>query len=163
MERLCLPLTERTNGVWHGYLPDARPGQLYGYRVHGPWDPARGLRFNPAKLLLDPYARAIGRAPTWHDSLFAFAAGSNGDGAPDSADSAPYAALGAVVDTGVRLAGRSPPAGALARDGDLRTARQGPDRAPSARAARSCAARTSAWPRRRSPNISSASASPRSS
>src|SRR6185369_11677217 len=60
MERLCLPLTDRTDRVWHGYLPDAKPGQLYAYRVHGPWEPARGLRFNPAKILLDPYARAIG-------------------------------------------------------------------------------------------------------
>ena len=64
MERLCLPLTDRTDRVWHGYLPDAKPGQLYGYRVHGPWDPARGFRFNPSKVLIDPYARAIGRAPT---------------------------------------------------------------------------------------------------
>ena len=62
-ERACVPLTERTDRVWHGYLPDLRPGQLYGYRVYGPWDPARGFRFNPAKVLLDPYARAIGRPP----------------------------------------------------------------------------------------------------
>jgi glycogen operon protein len=100
MERLCLPLTDRTDRVWHGYLPDAKPGQLYGYRVHGPWDPARGFRFNPSKVLIDPYARAIGRAPTWHASLFGYAAGTDGDGPPDTQDSAPFAALGAVVDTG---------------------------------------------------------------
>ena len=99
MESLCLPLTERTNSVWHGYLPDARPGQLYAYRVHGPWEPARGFRFNPAKVLLDPYARAIGRSPTWHPSLFGYVAGSEGDGEADTADSAPYAALGVVADT----------------------------------------------------------------
>ncbi len=100
MESLCLPLTDRTDGVWHGYLPDAKPGQLYGYRVHGPWDPARGLRFNPAKVLLDPYARAIGRLPAWHPSLFGYELGTDGDGAPSDEDSAGSAALGAVVDTG---------------------------------------------------------------
>src|SRR5512134_3148842 len=60
VERVAVPLTDRTNGVWHGYLPDARPGHLYGYRVEGRWDPGSGSRFNSAKLLLDPYARAIG-------------------------------------------------------------------------------------------------------
>src|SRR5438309_5621778 len=54
-----ISLTEQTNQVWHCYLPDARPGQLYGYRVHGPYQPQQGLRFNPAKLVLDAYARAI--------------------------------------------------------------------------------------------------------
>ena len=54
-----------------GTCPTSRPGQLYGYRVYGPWDPAHGHRFNPAKVLLDPYARAIGRPPTWHPSLLA--------------------------------------------------------------------------------------------
>src|ERR1700754_4105216 len=52
-------MSERTDQVWHVYLPQARPGLRYGYRVHGPWEPAAGHRFNPAKLLLDPYARAI--------------------------------------------------------------------------------------------------------
>ncbi len=56
---LRVPLTERTFGVWHGLLPGLGPGQRYGYRVHGPWDPARGLRCNPAKLLVDPYARRV--------------------------------------------------------------------------------------------------------
>ncbi|MGH3356752.1 MAG: glycogen debranching protein GlgX, partial [Nocardioidaceae bacterium] len=54
-----LPLTERTLGVWHGKVPGVGPGQEYGFRAHGPWDPTRGLRFNPAKLLLDPYAHAV--------------------------------------------------------------------------------------------------------
>ena len=52
-------LPERNGLVWHGYLPRVGPGQRYGYRVHGPYDPAAGLRCNPAKLLLDPYAKAI--------------------------------------------------------------------------------------------------------
>ena len=54
-------LPEHTDQVWHGYLPDAEPGQLYGFRVHGPYDPAKGHRFNPNKVVLDPYAKAIGR------------------------------------------------------------------------------------------------------
>jgi isoamylase len=54
-----IALTERTFGVWHGLVPGVTPGQRYGYRVHGPYDPARGLRCNPHKLLLDPYARQI--------------------------------------------------------------------------------------------------------
>jgi isoamylase len=99
MERLCLPLTERTNSVWHSYVPGIGPGQIYGYRVHGRWDPGRGFRFNPAKMLLDPYARAIGRAPVWHPSLLGYAPGSDGDGAADQTDSGAYAPLAAVVDT----------------------------------------------------------------
>ena len=57
-----IALRERTDQVWHGYLPEARPGQLYGYRVHGPYEPEQGHRFNPHKLLLDPYAQAHRRA-----------------------------------------------------------------------------------------------------
>src|SRR4030095_13228954 len=52
-------LTERTDLVLHAYLPEARPGQLYGYRVHGPYEPERGHRFNPHKFLIDPYAKAV--------------------------------------------------------------------------------------------------------
>jgi len=59
------PLTERTALNWHGYLPGVGPGQRYGYRVHGPYDPRRGHRFNPAKLLIDPYAKAIEGAVDW--------------------------------------------------------------------------------------------------
>src|SRR5437588_3087274 len=64
-ESLRIALPEQTDQVWHGYLPDVLPGQLYGYRVHGPYDPAAGHRFNPSKVLLDPYARAIGRPLVW--------------------------------------------------------------------------------------------------
>ncbi len=64
-------LTEHTLGVWHGSLPDLAPGQLYGFRVDGPWDPARGARFNPCKLLQDPYARAIHGGVVDHDALLA--------------------------------------------------------------------------------------------
>jgi isoamylase len=96
-ESLTIPLTEHTDMVWHGYLPDVRPGQLYGYRVHGPYAPAKGHRFNPNKVVLDPYARVVGRAAQWHDSLFGFRHGED-EATFDSRDSAPYAPLAAVVD-----------------------------------------------------------------
>jgi isoamylase len=65
-------LTERDAGVWHGYLPAVQPGQRYGYRVHGPYDPQRGHRCNPAKLLLDPYAKAVDGEISWHESHFSY-------------------------------------------------------------------------------------------
>jgi glycogen operon protein len=64
-------LPEMTGFSWHGYVPSVGPGHRYGFRVHGPWDPARGRRCNPAKLLLDPYARAIDGSVTWDESIFA--------------------------------------------------------------------------------------------
>jgi glycogen operon protein len=70
LHRVVLP--EYTNEVWHGYLPDVRPGQLYGYRVHGPYDPERGHRFNANKLLVDPYARALSGSFRWSDAHFAY-------------------------------------------------------------------------------------------
>ena len=72
-ERIVLP--ETTAFVHHGYLPSARPGQLYGYRVHGPFEPERGLRFNPAKLLIDPYATAIAGQVNWEAPVFAYRMG----------------------------------------------------------------------------------------
>ena len=93
-------VSERTNGVWHIYLPDARPGQLYGYRVHGPYEPSRGLRFNPHKLLLDPYAKAIGRELTWADELFGYRIGDPAqDLSFDDRDSAPFAPLALVINS----------------------------------------------------------------
>ena len=65
-------MTEQIDQVWHVYLPEARPGQRYGYRVHGPYDPANGHRFNPANLLLDPYAKAIDGTIRWGDALFGY-------------------------------------------------------------------------------------------
>ena len=70
-----LHLTEVTAHVWHAYIPGLRPGQLYGYRVHGPYDPEHGLRFNPAKLLLDPYARAISGQVDWRAPVFGYTIG----------------------------------------------------------------------------------------
>ena len=74
-ESVRIPLREQTDQIWHVFLPDLVPGQLYGYRVYGPYDPASGNRFNGAKLLLDPYAKAIAGKIDWDDSLFAYKLG----------------------------------------------------------------------------------------
>src|SRR5512132_98241 len=88
-ETARIQLTEQTDQVWHAYLPEARPGQLYGYRVHGPYAPNEGHRFNPAKLLLDPYAKAIAGNIDVNDSLFAYKFGHpQGDLSIDRLDSA---------------------------------------------------------------------------
>src|SRR5215471_14883639 len=71
-----LDIAERTDFVWHCYLPDAKPGLLYGYRVHGPYAPEQGDRFNPHKLLLDPYARMITGQLRWNDAHFGYRVGS---------------------------------------------------------------------------------------
>jgi glycogen operon protein len=93
-------LPERTFNVFHGYFPDVRPGALYGYRVHGPYDPQRGHRCNPHKLLFDPYARAVGRTVQWNDALFGYEVNHpHEDLSLDSRDSAPWAPLAQVVDT----------------------------------------------------------------
>jgi glycogen operon protein len=97
LERFALP--EYTDEVWHGYLPDARPGTVYGYRVHGPYEPNAGHRFNPHKLLLDPYAMQLVGALEWNDALFAYQLGHpDGDLSFDERDSAPYVAKGQVID-----------------------------------------------------------------
>jgi glycogen operon protein len=95
--RLTLP--EQTDMVWHGYLPDIRPGQLYGYRVYGPYDPEAGDRFNPAKVLFDPYARAVGREMKWSREMFPYSLGDpKEDLVMDSSDNASVAPLSVVVD-----------------------------------------------------------------
>jgi glycogen operon protein len=67
-----IEVRNRTADIWHTFVPGVRPGQLYGYRVHGPYKPESGFRFNPNKLLIDPYARAIGGDVSWRDSIFAY-------------------------------------------------------------------------------------------
>ena len=109
VESTRVPLPEQTDQVWHGYLRDTRPGQLYGYRVHGPYDPGAGLRFNPAKVLIDPYAKAVGRTVRWHDSLFGYRLDAPEDTAPDERDSAAYAPLAAVVDQAFTWGDDRPP------------------------------------------------------
>ena len=103
-------LTEQTDQVWHAYLPDVQPGQLYGYRVHGPYEPAKGHRFNPNKVLLDPYAKAIGRDLRWDDSLFGYKLGDpKADLSFDERDNAAFAPLGAVIDTAFTWGDDRPP------------------------------------------------------
>ncbi len=92
-------LREQTDQVWHCYLPEARPGVLYGYRVHGPYEPTKGFRFNRNKLLLDPYAKQIQNGLKWHDSHFGYRIGHrNVDLSFDRRDSAPGMLKGVVVD-----------------------------------------------------------------
>ncbi|MET3961568.1 isoamylase [Marmoricola sp. OAE513] len=91
-----VPLTEVDGFVWHAYLPQVQPGQLYGYRVHGPWDPAQGLRCNPSKLLLDPYAKATAGDIAWDPSLFSYRFDAPEERNDD--DSADQMVLGVVVN-----------------------------------------------------------------
>ncbi len=92
-------LREQTDQVWHCYLPEGRPGLLYGYRVHGPYEPTKGFRFNRNKLLLDPYAKQIQNGLKWHDSHFGYRIGHrNEDLSFDRRDSAPGMLKGVVVD-----------------------------------------------------------------
>ncbi len=91
-----IELTEVDAYVWHAYLPSVQPGQRYGYRVHGPWDPDNGLRCNPAKLLLDPYAKATTREIDWDQSLFGYTFGDK-DSRNDE-DSAAHMTFGVVIN-----------------------------------------------------------------
>jgi glycogen operon protein len=105
-----LPFRYQTDLVWHAYLPDVLPGQLYGYRVYGPYEPARGHRFNPNKVVLDPYAKLIGRDLRWDDSLFGYKVGDPADDLSfDERDSAPYAPLAAVIDPSFTWGDDRPP------------------------------------------------------
>ncbi|MBA2667868.1 MAG: glycogen debranching protein GlgX [Trueperaceae bacterium] len=97
IRRIVLP--EYTHEIWHAYLPDVRPGQLYGYRVHGPYAPEQGHRFNHHKLLLDPYAKALSGALRWDDALFGYRIGDvAADMSFDVRDSAPFMPKCRVVD-----------------------------------------------------------------
>ncbi|MFD4836668.1 glycogen debranching protein GlgX [Achromobacter sp. NPDC058515] len=97
LRRFDLP--ECTDEVWHGYLPDAQPGLLYGYRAHGPYDPHNGHRFNPHKLLLDPYARQLSGPVHWSNALFGYRMNhSRGDLSFDRRDSAPAMPKAIVAD-----------------------------------------------------------------
>ncbi|MGP1394691.1 MAG: glycogen debranching protein GlgX [Inquilinaceae bacterium] len=98
IDRIELP--EHTDEIWHGYLPEARPGLQYGYRVHGPYDPQVGHRFNPHKLLLDPYARSLTGPLRWADAHFGYRVGSpRADLSMDRADNARSMPKSTVIDT----------------------------------------------------------------
>ena len=98
LEEQRIPLRDRTDQVFHAYLPDVLPGQLYGFRVSGPYEPEQGHRFNAHKLLFDPYAKAVGRDLTWADALFGYTIGHD-DTTFDARDSSAFAPLAAVIDT----------------------------------------------------------------
>ena len=98
-ESIRIPMREQTNQIWHIFLPDLKPGQLYGYRVHGPYDPANGHRFNSQKLLLDPYAKAIAGQIDWDDSLFGYTLGAkNEDFTANHLDSGARMPKAVVID-----------------------------------------------------------------
>ena len=99
VESLTIPLPEHTDMVWHGYLPDVRPGQLYGYRVHGPYDPHQGHRFNPHKLVHGSVRQGHRAARCAGTSRCSASRSAQDDTTFDERDSAPYAPLAAVVDS----------------------------------------------------------------
>jgi len=93
----CVRLPERTAFCWHGYLAGVRPGQRYGFRVHGPWNPLQGQRCNPAKLLVDPYAKSIAGDIEWNEAVFPYPLGGD-DLQADERDSAAYVPKSVVID-----------------------------------------------------------------
>jgi isoamylase len=103
-------IEQRTDQVWHVYVPGIRPGALYAYRVNGPYEPRQGHRFNPAKALLDPYAKAIAGTLSWNDTFFGYRIGDpEGDLQPDDRDSAPSLPKSVVVDPTFDWEGDRPP------------------------------------------------------
>jgi isoamylase len=99
-ETIRIPMEDNTDQVFHLYLPDARPGQLYGFRVHGPYDPKNGMRFNSNKLILDPYAKSIAGDVSWNDAVFGYKKNDPSlDLSFDERDSARYVPKSVVVNT----------------------------------------------------------------
>ncbi len=93
-----VPIRTRSGFTWHCYIPDLAPGQRYGYRVHGPYEPERGLRFNPNNLLLDPYAKALDRTAVWEDGLFGYELGHPDGDLRRNEDDATGVPRGVVID-----------------------------------------------------------------
>jgi glycogen operon protein len=144
-----LQMTEADGFVWHAYLPGVGPGQRYGYRVHGPYEPAAGLRCDPSKLLLDPYAKAVHGQLTWGESLFSYKfADPRTRNLADSAASMPK---NVVINPFFNWANDRPPRMSAGSHVCTRTSR------------RHSAVPTPVWLIRRSPSTCSGSASPRSS
>ena len=107
LERIELP--EYTDEIWHGYLPDAHPGQVYGYRVHGPYEPDAGHRFNPNKLLIDPYAKQLVGRLKWSEALFGYTIGHpDADLSFDERDSAAFVPKCKVMDPAFTWAEQAP-------------------------------------------------------
>ena len=102
----CLALTERSGNTWHAHVAGVGGGQLYGYRIHGPWDPARGLRYNPAKILIDPYAKAIEGDFNWGQHQFSYSFDNPDE--IDSTDSLGHTMVG-VVWPALEISDSGPP------------------------------------------------------
>ena len=158
MPTATVSMPESTDRVWHAYLPDVRPGALYGYRVDGPYEPERGHRFNQDKLLIDPYAKAVTGPIQWSDELFGYTIGDPAeDLSLDHRDSAGADAEGPGDRPGVHLGRRPAPRTPVEPDRHLRGPRAGHDD-PAPRASPSTsAAPTSASPPTRSSTTCSAS------
>ena len=110
-EEQRIELTECDAFVWHCFIKDIKPGQIYGYRVHGPFEPEKGHRFNPNKVLVDPYAQCIVRDVQWNDNLFGYQIGNKAEDLSfDERDSAATAPLCAVVDPTFMWDDDKPPA-----------------------------------------------------
>jgi glycogen operon protein len=110
VESVRIKLVERTHHVWHAYFPELGPGQLYGYRVYGPYDPENGHRFNPSKLLIDPYTKAIAGTIDWNDSLFGYEVGSpEEDLSLNETDSLAFLPKCVVVDSAFNWENDKPP------------------------------------------------------
>ena len=131
---------------WHAYLPGVGPGQRYGYRVHGSWDPGRGLRCNPAKLLLDPYARAVEGEVHWHPACFGY--DFDDPQVRNDEDSGPYVPRSAVHNPYFDWANDRPPDHPAARDGHLRGPCQRLHARPTRASPRPSGAPSPAWPTR---------------
>jgi glycogen operon protein len=109
-ESVGIAMPEQTDQIWHCYLPGVLPGQLYAYRVHGPYEPAGGHRFNPHKVVLDPYAKAIGRTMQWADDMYGYRVGdADGDLSFDDRDNAAHCPLAAVIDSAFTWGDDRPP------------------------------------------------------
>jgi len=109
-EAARIKIEERDDHVWHVFLPEVRPGQFYGYRIHGPWEPEKGHRFNPAKLVLDPYAKAISGQVKWGDEMFSYKVGDpGGDLVLDDRDNAHQMPKCVVIDNAFTWGDRDRP------------------------------------------------------
>ena len=116
-----IELPEYTDQIFHGYIADVHPGTFYGYRVHGPYEPDAGHRFNPNKLLLDPYARAHAGELKWDPAVFGYKMETGDDTTFDERDSAPFMPKCVIVDHPLRLGWRAVRLqGAVGRHGHLR-------------------------------------------